>query len=474
MPLRPTHAALFGIVQSTLDRRLAEIIKAQEQAATGKRILRPSDDPVGASLSIDLRGEQSLVDRWRATASTSKPYLDSANSALDSAQDLIGQVRALTVQGLSATMSASDRDGLANQIESLKASLLDIANTAFDGKYLFGGTASSSKPFARNADGSVTYRGNDELHSVILGLGVEVPINVPGSDIFQSRDPRGLSISGLSGVRVGTAPSEGDAWVNVDVRHDATSGTPGSGIVLASGGANDSFLGARDLVVDAAAGTVRFGNGPIVHLPDPGDAVAADFVVRDEHGAVVHLDARGYDGTSSTATLSGTGSIRAGSGDYVPIDTSATAFELVDPTTDAVLRVDTTAVVRSTQDVARFEGTVDVFTAIDGIVADLRNDGELSLDETQARMDARLQELIRNHDAFLTGIGRAGAATQRLAQTDERLSSQQLTVTERLSQVEDVDLTEAILNMTRAQQSLELAQSTGARLLQTSLLDYLR
>lgn len=474
MTLRPTHAALFGIVQSTLEKRLAEIVRAQEQASTGKRILRPSDDPVGASLAIDLRGEQSLVARWRETAATSKPYLDSSNSALDSAQNLIGEIRALTVQGLSATMSSSDREGLANQIESLKASLLDIANTSFDGKYLFGGTASNSKPYVRNADGSVAYRGNDEMHSVILGLGVEVPINVPGSDIFQSRDPRGLSIAGLTGVAVSSAPSQGEAWVNIDVRHDATSGTPGSGLALANGGATDSILGSRALVVDAAEGTVRLGNGPLVHLPDPTDPAATDVLVRDEHGAVVHLDASGYDGTSSTATLTGTGSIRAGSGDYVAIDTAADAFELVDPTTGAVLRVDTRNVVRASQDVARFEGTVDVFAAIDGIVADLRNGGDLSLDEVQARMDARLGELIRNHDSILTGIGRAGAATQRLNATDERLSDQQLTVTARLSQVEDIDITEAILAMTRAQQSLELAQSTGARLLQTSLLDYLR
>ncbi len=474
MPLRPTHAALFGIVQSTLERRLGEVVRAQEQASSGKRITRPSDDPVGASLAIDLRGEQALVGRWRDTASTSRPYLDSANSALDSAQELIGQIRALTVQGLSATMNGSDRDGLANQLESLKASLLDIANTSFDGKYLFGGTASNAKPFTSAADGKVAYRGNDELHSVILGLGVEVPINVPGSDIFQSRDPRGLAVSGLSGVAVGSLPSEGEGLVNIDVRHDTTTGTPGSGMALVNGGSTASFLGSRDLVVDATAGTARFGNGPLVNLPNTTDPAAADVLLRDENGAVVHVDMRGYDGTSSTATLSGTGSIRAGSGDYVPIDPLATAFELVDPTTGATLRVNTTAVVRATQDVGRFEGTVDVFTAIDGIVDDLRNDGNLSLDEIQGRMDARIGELIRNQDAMLTGMGRAGAATQRLAATDERLSNQQLTVAGRLSEVEDIDIAEAILAMTRAQQSLELAQSTGARLLQTTLLDYLR
>ncbi|MBL8863773.1 MAG: flagellar hook-associated protein FlgL [Planctomycetes bacterium] len=474
MPLRPTHAAIYGLVQSNLERRLAEVIRAQEQAATGKRILRPSDDPVGASAAIDLRGEQSRIARWRETASVSRPYLDAANSALDSAQELVGQIRALTVQGLSATMNDEDRRGLAAQLESIKASLVDAANSSFDGKYLFGGTVSGTKPFHAGSGGRVAYRGNDGVQSVLLGLGVEVPINVPGSEVFAARDPRGLSISGLSGVRVGSAPSGGDGWVSIDVRHDATSGAPGSGITLAYGGSRDSILGPRAVVVDAEAGTIRLGNGPSIKLPAAGDPAGADLLLRDEHGAVVHLDVRGYDGTSSTTTLTGTGSIRAGSGDYVPIDTGATAFELVDPSSGAVLRVDTTNVVRSTQDVARFAGTIDLFTAIDGIIADLRNDQGLSLDEIQERMDARIAELVRNHEAVLSGMGRAGAAAQRLEATDERLSNQELTVAGRLSAVEDVDITDAILALTRAQQSLELAQSAGARLLQTSFLDYLR
>ncbi len=474
MPLRPTQSAAFGFVQSSLERRLAELMRAQEQAATGKRILRPSDDPVGASWSIDLRGEQALIARWRETAGASKPHLDGANAALDSAQELISQVRALAVQGLSGTIDAEARRGIANQIEALKASLVDVANTSFDGKYLFGGTVSASKPFTVGADGRVTYRGNGDLQTVILGLGVEVAVNVPGSDIFQSRDPRGLSITGLSGLRVSASPSQGEGWVNVDVRHDATSGTPGSGFALANGGAADTILGDRTLTIDAAARTVRLGAGPPIQFPDADHPGSADFVVRDEHGASVHLDVRGYDGTSSTATLSGSGSIRAGSGDYVALDLGQADLELVDPASGARLRVDATGVVRATRDVARFGGTVDVFAAIDGIIADLRNEGGYTLDEVQSRMDARLDELIRNNDAILTAIGRAGASAQRLLATDGRLSEQALNVAGRLSEIEDVDLAEAVLNMTRAQQSLELAQMTGSRLLQNTLLNYLR
>jgi len=474
MPLRPTQAAAFGIVQNTLERRLADLMRAQEQASTGKRILRPSDDPVGTSLSIDLRGEQDLIGRWRQTAATSQPYLDSANSSLDASHQLLGQIRSLAMQALSGTMGDTDREGVANQIASLKQSLVDSANTAFDGKYLFGGTVSSSPPFTVGADGRVSYRGNDQLQSVILGLGVEVPINIPGSDAFMARDPRGLSLSGESGLAIASGPSQGEGWLDIQIRHDATAGTPGSGLVLANGGADDTILGDRTLVIDAAAQTVRLGNGPIVQFPDTTHPDAADFVVRDEHGALIHLDVTGFDGTDSTVTLSGSGSIRAGSGLFTPLDLSQSDLQLDDPVTGAVMRVDATGVVRASTDVARFEGTLDVFAAIDGIVADLRNDAGLPIDEVQARMDARLGELIRNQEAMLTAMGRAGAATHRLEATDGRLANQQLTVAGRLSEVEDIDLTEAILAMTRAQQSLELAQMSGSRLLQTTLLDYLR
>lgn len=473
MSLRPTQSAAFGMVQRTLQRRLAELLHAQEQTSTGKRILKPSDDPVGASLAIDLHGEQAAIGTWRNTAAASGSFLDATNAALISAQDLMGQVRALSVQGLSGTLNGGDRIVVANQLEAIKASLMDVANTSLDGKYLFAGTASAGKPFVAGANGAVAYRGNDELQTVILGRDVEVPINEPGSSVFLSQDPTGLSLSGVSGLAVGASPSQGKGWVTIDIRHDATTGTIGSGLVLANGGADDTILGDRTLTIDAVARTVRLGSGPILTIPNATDAGAANFVVRDEHGAAVHLDMQGYDGSSSTATLTGTGSIRAGDEAYIPLDLSQADLELTDPTSGAILHVDTRAVVRATQDVARFAGTVDTFTTIDGIIADLRNTS-LSLDEVQARMEGRLSELIRNQDSVLDAIGRAGAATTRLLSTDSRLSDQQLTVTQRLSQVEDIDVAQSILSMTRAQQSLELAQMTASRVLQTTLLDYLR
>jgi flagellar hook-associated protein 3 FlgL len=473
MSLRPTQSAAYDIISNSLSLRLAELLQAQQETSTGKRILKPSDDPVGASQAISLQGEQDAIGSWRNTAASGGSFLDATNTALGSAEDLIGQIRALSVQGLSGTLNGNDRLTIADQLEQLKGSLMDVANTNLDGKYLFAGSASAAKPFVSAANGSVSYRGNDEVQSVILGRDVEVPINVTGSSVFQSQAPQGLAISGVSGLAVGASPSQGKGWVTVDVRHDATTGSLGSGLALANGGADDTILGDRTLTVDAANRTVRLGSGLTYTMPPAGDPSGADFVVRDEHGAEVHLDVQGFDGTSSNSTLTGTGSIRAGDGTYVPIDSSQSDVELDDPTSGAILHVDETHIVRASQDVARFSGTVDAFTAIDGIISDLRNTS-LSLDEVQARMNGRLAELNRNQDAILDAISRAGAATTRLQSTDSRLSDQQLQVAQKLSSVEDIDPAQAILAMTRAQQSLEMTQMTASRVLQTSLLDYLK
>jgi flagellar hook-associated protein 3 FlgL len=473
MSLRPTQSAAYDIVSNTLSLRLAELVTAQQETSSGKRIQKPSDDPVGASLAINLQGEQAAIGSWRGTAAAGGSFLDATNTALSSAEDLIGQVRALAVQGLSGTMKAGDRLTIADQLEQIRGSLLDVANTNFDGKYLFAGTASAAKPFAPGANGAVSYHGNDEIQTVILGRDVEVPINAPGSAVFQAQDPKGLAISGVSGLAVGASPSQGKGWVAIDVRHDTTTGAIGSGVTLAGGGANDTIIGDRTLTIDGAARTVRLGSGTTYTIPNPTDPGAGDFIVRDEHGALVHLDLQGFDGTSSTSTLTGTGSIRAGDGTFMPIDLSQSDVELDDPTSGAVLRVDETKIVRASQDIARFSGTVDVFSAIDGVIADLRN-SSLSLDEVQARMEGRLAEVNRNQDAVLDSISRAGAASTRLQATDSRLSDQQLAIASRLSQVQDIDPAQAILAMTRAQQSLELTQMTASRVLQTSLLDYLK
>ena len=89
------------------------------------------------------------------------------------------------------------------------------------------------------------------------------------------------------------------------------------------------------------------------------------------------------------------------------------------------------------------------------------------------RLQRRLDELDRSQGDLLIGLGRLGAATQRIDVASQRLEDLQVTVDGLISNVEDADFAEVALDLQRAEQTLMLAQATGARLMQQSLLNYL-
>jgi flagellar hook-associated protein 3 FlgL len=78
------------------------------------------------------------------------------------------------------------------------------------------------------------------------------------------------------------------------------------------------------------------------------------------------------------------------------------------------------------------------------------------------------------HDDLLVGLGVLGARSARLASADARQGELELQLRGRLSEVEDADLSETAIELARSQLILEVAQAAGVRVLQTSLLDYLR
>ncbi|HUR26642.1 MAG TPA: flagellar hook-associated protein FlgL, partial [Planctomycetota bacterium] len=170
MNIRSTQASTFALVQDGLLRNFGRLVDAQGQVSSGKRILRPSDDPIGAARALTLHGRISESDRYLEAISGGTRELDLGATALQSAGELIAQAKSLSLQALSGTTSPEDRRLLATQLREIKEQLLDIANTQDDGRYLFSGTKVGSKPFdALDVHGfaSTTYAGNGEQHQLL-------------------------------------------------------------------------------------------------------------------------------------------------------------------------------------------------------------------------------------------------------------------------------------------------------------------
>lgn len=476
MNIRPTQNTNYDLVRTGLNMNLAKLIRAQEQVSTGKKLLRPSDDPVGTTTVLALQRQLGDVSRYSQAIDSARPLLESGMGALNEGSNILTEVRSLAVQGLNGTLSSADRRALAQDLRLLKARLLEVGNTKLGDRYLFGGTSTRSKPFEEvdvNGHSRVMYAGDGDSRTVEVGPGVSLGVNVPGDVAFGKLETSGVEYVGVTGIAHGASADQGTGYGYLTVRHDSTSGTPGAGVLLANGGADDTLIGDRALSIDATAGTVQLGSGTAVEIPAAGSAGLADVTVSDEHGAVVHLDFSAWNGASSSATLSGAGSISIDGTNYTALDLSATDLELTDPNTGTILHVDATHVSRAATDLFNFTGGVNVFDVVQGMIDDLESTGSIDDARLMQRLSSRLSEFDRNFDNLQVALGALGTRSQRMDASKSQLDDLSLSLKGLVSNNEDADLSSVILDMTRAQQTLQVAQASGARLLQNTLLNYL-
>lgn len=474
MTLRPTQQSIYALVRSGLDLNMSRLARAQQQLATGKRILAPSDDANGAARVMSFQRQSASVASWISAIDTGRPQLSTASSRLQEGSTLLVDARASIIQGMNGALSSGDREAIATQLESIYDSLLDVANSRSGERYVFGGTSTDTQPFVEVNQGGrvvVEYRGDSTTQEVLVGRDVRLEVGVPGDAVFGESSYSGLWFSGLTGVQAGTSASGGTGYHQLDFRHDGTVGDPGQGVALVGGGANDTILGDHALAIKADARTVQLGDGDPVAIPDP---LPASLTVTDSDGSSVVLDFTGWTGLDSNAVLTGEGSVSLNGAPHVPVDFLDDNFQLVDEASGAVLHLDMTGVSRSGEELVNYEGTSSIFDVLRGAIDDLRSGDEFTSAELHDRLESRLTEFDRNRDNLLLNLGKLGALEERLTATEERLQDIEVKLEGMRSSIEDADPTEVVLEMTRAEQTLQVAQATGARLIQQSLLNFIR
>lgn len=477
MNIRPTEASVLAQIRQGILLNTQRMVRNQEQVATGKRILRPSDDPIGAARALELRDQLASNNRFTQAVDGGRTMLDTASSALLDAVGLVSEARAITLQGMNGTVSDAGREQLAAQIDLIREQVLDIANARSGGRYLFAGTNTDDRPFEETLIGgakTVAYTGNDDVQELLIGIDVRIGVTMPGSNLFSDGRNDGTSIGDRTGLASGSSPDQGTGYSFIDVRHESTTTTLGAGIQLVSGGALDTIMATHNVVVDGVAGTVQMDNGPVLAIPASGSPEYSDFTVTNEHGAELHLDFTAYTGASTTGDAVGAGSISLDGTTYVPLDFTNTNLELTDFERGLIVHVDTTGIHQSGSEQVSFSGRVNVFDTLQGISEALRNEEGLSTQDVIQRVSLLFDEVDRNHENLVRGTGTLGARSQRLSSLESNYADAEVLLRDMLSKVEDADLSEVVLEMAQAENSLQVTQAASARLLQNSLLNFIR
>ncbi len=182
--MRVSTLQFYQRTVSVMLRQQARLADTQEQLASGRRILRPSDDPTAAGHALRLREALAGTAQYQRAAGQAESWLQLEETTLVGVGDVLQRARELAIRGRNDTLSAQDRVALAGEVRSLGEELLRLANTrTADGEYLFAGHRTRSPAFAAGA-GGVVYEGDDGERRVEVAPGSRVPVNHPGGRAF--------------------------------------------------------------------------------------------------------------------------------------------------------------------------------------------------------------------------------------------------------------------------------------------------
>jgi flagellar hook-associated protein 3 FlgL len=155
------------------------------QLATGSRINRPSDDPAGAAQMVSNRDATTQADSFLRSVNAVSGLLQTTDSTLSSVVTVLQRGISLGVEGASGTLSDPDRAAIAGELTSIRQQMMSLANTSYQGEFIFSGTA-NVQPFVADATSpsAVAYQGNSGTNSVAVSQGYSLQVNLPGSQLF--------------------------------------------------------------------------------------------------------------------------------------------------------------------------------------------------------------------------------------------------------------------------------------------------
>jgi len=185
MSMRVSTGMIFDAGVAAIDKQTASLVHTQQQIATGRRILVPSDDPVAAARALEVTQSMNITAQYKTNQDAATSSLGLVDSNLSSATNLLIQVKQLAVQGANGALTSADRQSVATQLRADYDQLMGIANsTDGTGQYLFSGYQSNTQPFTGSVAAGVTYHGDDGQRLQQVSASRQIPVSVSGNAIF--------------------------------------------------------------------------------------------------------------------------------------------------------------------------------------------------------------------------------------------------------------------------------------------------
>ncbi len=182
--MRITNKLNFTNSISTSMGAQSSLYQISQQLSSGIKIQNSYED---ASVYIDntrLEYEIKTLEQVKQATNSAKEMTQNSMKALQDMVKLLEEFKVKVTQAASDSNSQTSREAIAKELERIKESIVQLANTSVNGQYLFAGSQVANKPFDSNGN----YYGDKNNINVVTGSGTESPYNIPGWDLFFKAD----------------------------------------------------------------------------------------------------------------------------------------------------------------------------------------------------------------------------------------------------------------------------------------------
>lgn len=210
--MRVTENSYILNYLTNLNKGRDRILDLQNRLATGKRVLKTSDDPQATDVILRLNASIERNERFQKNIEDAKAMMTVTGSVLDSIIDRLVEVKEIVVSSTNES-KAGMLNVYAERTDQLMREIVDMANTKFNGKYIFGGTQTLTNPFELSADGSAVSANPAGIDGEIeypINEGVKQTANISGDEAFQDTAVFDMLIQLRDSLQSGETPDTGD------------------------------------------------------------------------------------------------------------------------------------------------------------------------------------------------------------------------------------------------------------------------
>ena len=189
--MKTTLSSTYRTLLQYMNQNTRRLQEAQLSVASGKKLLKPSDDPVGVGAVLSSRSQLQDVDLFIKNGSAALESLKAQGNQLAVADNLLARAIELTVASNDGIYSAFDRAAMATEIGDLKEEVLSVANGQMAGRYFYGGFQDRTAPFITNPaydpildPRPVLYNGDYGVVEIEVSPDEKMGVNFTGNAIF--------------------------------------------------------------------------------------------------------------------------------------------------------------------------------------------------------------------------------------------------------------------------------------------------